>query len=165
MMISEPSLRSIGTSTIRFLLSGYPPLCPRTKPNRFGHEGCVLKSPTSDKIWHEHVFISGGNPQLTSQFCGIVLCPTTISKTWIRACVFMGSISILVNGCPAHMINIQKGLKKGHHLVSFIFMLIVEGLSAFIGKTYALGDFTRFEIGSACLQEHRQYVDDTLLIE
>jgi len=38
------------------------------------------KSPTSDMTWPDNVFISGGNPHLTSQFCGVVLGPTTISK-------------------------------------------------------------------------------------
>jgi len=36
------------------------------------HISALLKSPTSDKIWAEHLFISGGNPHLTSRFCGIV---------------------------------------------------------------------------------------------
>ncbi|KEH23235.1 hypothetical protein MtrunA17_Chr7g0243841 [Medicago truncatula] len=40
---------------------------------------CV-KSPTSDRTWSDNVFISGGNPHLTSRYCGVVLDPTTISK-------------------------------------------------------------------------------------
>ena len=39
-----------------------------------------VKSPTSDRWWPDNVFISGGNPHLTSQFCGVVLGPTTIPK-------------------------------------------------------------------------------------
>jgi len=39
-----------------------------------------VKSPTSDRTWSDNVFISGGNPHLTSRFCGVVLGPTTISK-------------------------------------------------------------------------------------
>jgi hypothetical protein len=40
----------------------------------------LLKSPTSDKRWPDNVFISGGNPHLTTQFCGVVLDLNTISK-------------------------------------------------------------------------------------
>jgi len=29
----------------------------------------LLKSRTLDKRWPEHVFISGGNPNLTGRFC------------------------------------------------------------------------------------------------
>jgi len=39
-----------------------------------------VKSPTSDRWWPDNVFISGGNPHLTSRFCVVVLGPTTISK-------------------------------------------------------------------------------------
>jgi len=39
-----------------------------------------VKSLTSDRTWPDNVFISGGNPHLTSRFCGVVLGPTTISK-------------------------------------------------------------------------------------
>ncbi|AES59223.1 hypothetical protein MTR_1g015900 [Medicago truncatula] len=40
-----------------------------------------VKSPTSDRTWHDNVFISRGNHHLTSRFYGIVLGTTTISKT------------------------------------------------------------------------------------
>ena len=39
-----------------------------------------VKSPTSDRGWLDNVFISEGNHRLTSQFCGVVLGPTTIFK-------------------------------------------------------------------------------------
>jgi len=39
-----------------------------------------VKSPTSDRWWSDNVFISGGNPHLTSRFCRVVLGPTTISN-------------------------------------------------------------------------------------
>jgi hypothetical protein len=39
-----------------------------------------VKSPTSDKRWFDNLFISGGNPHLTSRFCGVMLGSTTISK-------------------------------------------------------------------------------------
>jgi len=39
-----------------------------------------VKSPTSDRIWPDNVFISGGIHRLISRFCGVVLGPTTFSK-------------------------------------------------------------------------------------
>lgn len=53
-------------------------------------------------------------------------------KRWrslIRACVFYGNLSVLVNGSPTEEINIQKGPKDGDLLTPFIFLLVVEGLS------------------------------------
>jgi len=34
----------------------------------------------------------------------------------MRACVFGGSMSVLVNGSPTEEINIQRGLKQGEPL-------------------------------------------------
>ena len=43
----------------------------------------IVKSlPLDIKRWYAQVFISGGNPDLTSRFCGVVLGPTTNSKTY-----------------------------------------------------------------------------------
>ena len=43
----------------------------------------VLKSLTLDKRWFDNMFISGENPHLTSQFCGVMLGPITIFKNYI----------------------------------------------------------------------------------
>src|SRR4051812_1438054 len=45
----------------------------------------AVKSPTSDNIWSEHVFISGGNPHSTSRFCRDELGPTTFPNMVSRA--------------------------------------------------------------------------------
>lgn len=38
---------------------------------------------------------------------------------WMRACVFGGYMSILVNGTPTEEISIQRGLKQGDPLAPF----------------------------------------------
>jgi len=40
----------------------------------------VVKSTTSVRSWPDNLFISGGNPHLTSRFCEVVLGSTTISN-------------------------------------------------------------------------------------
>ncbi|AES96572.1 hypothetical protein MTR_5g038700 [Medicago truncatula] len=59
---------------VRFRYRTTHHLCPRTKSNSVGREGCV-KSPTSDTRLY-NMFISEGNSHLTSRFCGVVLGPT-----------------------------------------------------------------------------------------
>jgi len=51
---------------------------------------------------------------------------------WIRACVFCGNLSVLVNGCPTEEVNIRRGLKQGDPLALFLFLLVVEGLSGLV---------------------------------
>lgn len=41
---------------------------------------------------------------------------------WMKACVFEGNMSILVNGCPTEEINVQRGLKQGDPLAPFLFL-------------------------------------------
>jgi hypothetical protein len=46
---------------------------------------------------------------------------------WIKACIFGGDLSVLVNGCSTGGINIQRGLKQGGPLAPFLFLLVAEG--------------------------------------
>ncbi|RHN60197.1 hypothetical protein MtrunA17_Chr4g0022961 [Medicago truncatula] len=79
-MVSEPL-----QDPLDYLLSGFH-IEPRTiyvhepSPIVLVVRGCV-KSPTSDMTWPDNVYINGGNPQITNRFCGVVLGPTTISKS------------------------------------------------------------------------------------
>lgn len=40
-------------------------------------------------------------------------------RKWMAACVFLGSISVLVNGSPTTEFNMEKGLRKGDPLAPF----------------------------------------------
>jgi len=85
-------------------------------------------------------------------------------KVWINACIFVGNLSVLVNGCPTINCQLKKALNKGtHHL--FIFLLIAEGLRALIKKAVSLGYFKGFKVGNLdIVVSHLQYADGTLLI-
>jgi hypothetical protein len=84
---------------------------------------------------------------------------------WIRACVFAGNLSVLVNGSPASEINIQRGLKQGDPLAPFLFLLVAEGFAGLMRSAVEKNHFKGFKVGSGGLQiSHLQYADDTLCI-
>ncbi|GAU26515.1 hypothetical protein TSUD_361480 [Trifolium subterraneum] len=84
---------------------------------------------------------------------------------WIRACVFAGNLSVLVNGSPTTEINIQRGLKQGDPLAPFLFLLVAEDFVGLMRNAVALNLFKGFSIGSEGLViSHLQYADDTLCI-
>ncbi|GAU20845.1 hypothetical protein TSUD_120370 [Trifolium subterraneum] len=67
---------------------------------------------------------------------------------WIRACVFAGNLSVLVNGCPTSEINIQRGLKQGDPLAPFLFLLVGEGLAGLMRSAVCKNLFKGFDVGS-----------------
>jgi hypothetical protein len=84
---------------------------------------------------------------------------------WMKACVFGGSMYILVNGSPTEEINIKRGLKQGDPLAPFLFLLVAEGFSGLMENAVNQNLFKGFEVKSrGKVISHLQYADDTLCI-
>jgi hypothetical protein len=86
-------------------------------------------------------------------------------RSWIKASVFAGSLSVLVNGSPTEQIDICKGLKQGDPLAPFLFVLVAEGFGALMKKAVEIGFFKgiRFSDSGTTISQ-LQYADDTLLV-
>ncbi|KAK2414852.1 hypothetical protein QL285_037392 [Trifolium repens] len=84
---------------------------------------------------------------------------------WIRACVFAGNLSILVNGSPTKEFKIHRGLKQGDPLAPFLFLLLAEGFGGVMKKAVEVCLFKGFHVGgNGLVISHLQYADDTLCI-
>jgi hypothetical protein len=70
---------------------------------------------------------------------------------WMKACVFGGSMSILVNGSPTEEICIQRGLKQGDPLAPFLFLLVAEGFSGLMRNAVDRNLFEGFPLGDGGL--------------
>ena len=84
---------------------------------------------------------------------------------WMKARVFGGSKSVLVNGSPTEEICINQGLKQGDPLAPFLFLLVAEGFSGLMRNAVDWSSFESFQVGrNGLVISHFQYGDDTLCI-
>lgn len=83
----------------------------------------------------------------------------------MKACVFRGSMSILVNGSPTEEIDIKRGLKQGDPLAPFLFLLVAKGFSGLMKNAVNQNLFKGFEVKrGGTVISYLQYADDTLCI-
>jgi hypothetical protein len=61
--------------------------------------------------------------------------------------VFAANLSVLVNGSPTKEFNIQRCLKQGDPLASFLFLLVAEGFGGVMKKAVNDRLFKGFSIG------------------
>ena len=64
----------------------------------------------------------------------------------IMVCVKTITYSILVNGEPKGLIHPSRGLRQGHPLSPFLFLLCTEGLHGLIKNATSKGDINGFSL-------------------
>lgn len=70
-----------------------------------------------------------------------------------------------VNGSLTHEIKIKRGLKQGHPLSLFLFLLAVEGINGLFRRASDLIHFYGFKVGPSGLEvSPLQFVDDNLIL-
>ncbi|KAK2372487.1 hypothetical protein QL285_073613 [Trifolium repens] len=86
-------------------------------------------------------------------------------RNWMKACVCVGSLSVLVNGSPTEEVKIKRGLKQGDSLAPLLFLLVAEGLGGLMRKAVGCARFQPFLVGEGGMPVSLlQYADDTLCI-
>ncbi|CAJ2672027.1 unnamed protein product [Trifolium pratense] len=83
---------------------------------------------------------------------------------WIRACIFISSMSVLVNGSPTEEFKVCKGLRQGDPLSPFLFLIAAEGLSGMIKRAVEIGKFQGYKVSNSLQFQILQFADDTILM-
>jgi hypothetical protein len=73
-------------------------------------------------------------------------------------------MSVLVNGSPTVDFNVRKGLRQGDPLSPFLFLLVVEGLSALMKKAVDSNLFHGYKVSDNIKFHSLQFADDTILV-
>ena len=85
-------------------------------------------------------------------------------RGWVRECVTTAKMSILVNGTPCKPFKMERGLRQGDPLSTFLFVLMAEVLNRLLIKAEALGFFQGLKVGTGQVKiTHLQFADDTLI--
>jgi hypothetical protein len=91
---------------------------------------------------------------------------STLWRKWMSECVGTATASVLVNGSPTEEFCIERGLRQGDPLSSFLFLLAAEGFNVLMSSLKEEGLFHGYRVGrdnDLCLS-HLQFADDTLII-
>ncbi|OMO91306.1 reverse transcriptase [Corchorus capsularis] len=84
--------------------------------------------------------------------------------SWMESCVSTATLSVLVNGVPAGLFGMQRGLRQGCPLSPYLFCLVGEMLNVMLENAANSNLFKGVQIGNSNLSiSHLQYADDTVI--
>ncbi|XP_058746332.1 uncharacterized protein LOC131619227 [Vicia villosa] len=73
-------------------------------------------------------------------------------------------MSVMVNGSPTKEFKVERGLRQGDPISSFLFVIVAEGLKGLVNKAVENGDFAGFAFNGRCFIDVLEFADDTLLV-
>ena len=70
-----------------------------------------------------------------------------IWRAWIKECIAIPSVSIMVNGTPSKLFKMGKGLRQHDPLSPFLFFLVTEVLNKFVVNAVNKGFVSLLKVG------------------
>ncbi|XP_058775283.1 uncharacterized protein LOC131649540 [Vicia villosa] len=77
--------------------------------------------------------------------------------------IFTNSLSVLVNWSATKDFVVEKGLRQGDPLSPFVFVLVMEVLTALMNKCKEMGEFRGFKVNDVKDVDLLQFADDALI--
>ncbi|XP_050919334.1 secreted RxLR effector protein 78-like [Lathyrus oleraceus] len=85
-------------------------------------------------------------------------------RSWMEACVFKSSMSVMVNGSATDDFKVERGLRQGDPLFPFLFVIAMEGLTGLVDTTMEQKEFKGFKINDKEYVDILQFVADTIIL-
>ena len=84
---------------------------------------------------------------------------------WIKSCLESSFVSVLVNGSPTSEFYPKRGLRQGDPLVSFLYLIVAEGLAGVVRKVVEKNLVQSLKVGVQKVKVNMlQYADETLFL-
>ncbi|XP_058775205.1 uncharacterized protein LOC131649461 [Vicia villosa] len=83
---------------------------------------------------------------------------------WMEDCIFDSSMSVIINSSTTKDFKVEKCLRQGDPLFSFLFVLVMEVLTPLMRKSIVIGDFRGFKINEVAEVNMLQFTDDSILL-
>jgi hypothetical protein len=85
-------------------------------------------------------------------------------SNWILACVTSANFAVLINGEATSFFKNERGLRQGCPLSPYLFILIMEGLSLLLTKSFTEHKISGIKVSKFIKMFHLMFVDDVLLM-
>jgi hypothetical protein len=83
---------------------------------------------------------------------------------WTLACVTSANIAVLINGEPTNFFKSERGLRQGCPLSPYLFILIMEGLSILLSRSFSEHKISGIKVSKFVKLVHLMFVDDVLIM-
>jgi hypothetical protein len=83
---------------------------------------------------------------------------------WILSCVTSANFAVLINGVPSRFFKSERGLRQGCPLSPYLFILIMEGLSLLLAKSFTDNHIVGLKVSNSIRIVHLMFVDDVLIL-
>jgi hypothetical protein len=83
---------------------------------------------------------------------------------WILSCVTSANFAVMINGEATSFFKSERGLRQGCPLSPYLFILIMEGLSLLLSKSFTEHHISGIKVSKFIKIVHLMFVDDVLLM-